>query len=66
LDGYQTGVQKNLEMHANLETDVQARHGAKYGPLVQLLGGSDRDPFGDNAFVKKRKRGEFDWSMLGN
>jgi len=66
MDGYQTGVPKNLEVRAGLEGDVQAEHGARSGPLVQLLGGSDRDPFGDNAFVKKIKYGEFDWSWLGN
>jgi len=66
LDGYQTGVPKNLEVHAAMEGDVQAEHGARCGPLVQLLGGSDRDPFGDNGFVKKLKHGEFDWSWLGN
>ena len=66
MDGYQTGVPKNLEVHAAMEGDVQAEHGARCGPLVQLLGGSDRDPFGDNGFVKKLKHGEFDWSWLGN
>ena len=43
MDGYQTGVPKNLEVRAGLEGDVQAEHGARSGPLVQLLGGSDRD-----------------------
>jgi hypothetical protein len=61
MDGYRTGVQKTVEVHAALETDVQAKHGARSGPLMQLLGGSDQDPFCDNALVKKLKRGEFDW-----
>jgi hypothetical protein len=64
MDGHQTGVQKTVEVHAALETDVQAKHGARSGPLVQLFGESDQDPFVDNAFVKKLKRGEFDWGRL--
>ena len=53
-------------MHAEMETNVQAGHGARCGPMVKLLGGSNEDPFGDNAFVKKIKRGEYNWGILKN
>ena len=63
MDGHQTGAQMVLKMYAGVEITMQTKHEARYGAMMHLLGRSAQDPFGNNAFVKKIKRGTVNWDF---
>ena len=52
-----------LKMYAGVEITMQTKHEARYGAMMHLLGRSAQDPFGNNAFVKKIKRGTVNWDF---
>jgi hypothetical protein len=57
LAGYKNGAQEDLEMHVNLEADIQGVSGSWRCPMVQLSGIKTQSAAGNRLFMKKLKLG---------
>jgi hypothetical protein len=53
--GHQDGAPENLDLHDGMDTNLQAGHGSCNQTMVQLLGGSAKDPLGDCLTATARK-----------
>lgn len=66
MAGHQNGGEKNLGMHACMDANLQAGPSRGDRPMVQLLGGSAKDPLSDRPTAKKMLMKRLEWTRTGS